>query len=388
MPAWAYSALTRSVLPPADRPPYLTLLRIDVTGLGLSHVLPGGGATTTALRYRLLTLAGASRGDVVTATAIQGAGMAVVLALVFITGLLWTLPAHPDNPYLLGTALVAIALLVTVTAAAALLISRPEPTTRRILSLTAVVPHLPQQAVRQLSRTLVTRAHGPHHRPSADRHHDRVGERQLDLRRGLALGVPAGLRPGRGARRAAPRLWTRRLLALLPLTPGGLGLVEGTLVAVLVAFGAPHAYALLGVTTWRLAEFWLPIPLSALSYLSLRAGPLRPHHLPGRPVIPRPDHPLARPEHLPEPEHRVAGRAEQGTLRALPACRWRQGPSGHSGRRRMTRERQENNKDRELSAPSVTKTRMLICAAEALRGLMTLPRTRWPTVWTVDRHRR
>ncbi|MFZ0159849.1 MAG: lysylphosphatidylglycerol synthase transmembrane domain-containing protein, partial [Kineosporiaceae bacterium] len=299
----SYSALTRSVLPSADRPPYLTLLRIDVTGLGLSHVLPGGGATTTALRYRLLTLAGASRGDVVTATAIQGAGMAVVLALVFITGLLWTLPAHPDNPYLLGTALVAIALLVTVTAAAALLIRRPEPTTRRILSLAAVVPHLPQQAVRQLSRTLVTRLTALTTDPrltattigwaSANWTFDAASLWVFLRAFGQAEGLE-GLLLGYGL---------AGLLALLPLTPGGLGLVEGTLVAVLVAFGAPHAYALLGVTTWRLAEFWLPIPLSALAYLSLRAGPLRPHHLPGRPVIPRPDHPLARPEHLPEPEH-------------------------------------------------------------------------------------
>jgi hypothetical protein len=51
--------------------------------------------------------------------------------------------------------------------------------------------------------------------------------------------------------------------------------VEGTLVSVLVGFGIPHAHAVLGVITWRLAEFWLPIPLSALTYLSLRTGTLR-----------------------------------------------------------------------------------------------------------------
>jgi cation diffusion facilitator family transporter len=38
----SYSMLTRCVLPPANRPSLWTVLRIDVTGLGVSHVLPGG----------------------------------------------------------------------------------------------------------------------------------------------------------------------------------------------------------------------------------------------------------------------------------------------------------------------------------------------------------
>jgi uncharacterized protein (TIRG00374 family) len=66
------------------------------------------------------------------------------------------------------------------------------------------------------------------------------------------------------------------LLALLPITPGGLGLVEGTLISILVGFGTPHPNAVLGVITWRLAEFWLPIPLGALMYVSLRTGALAP----------------------------------------------------------------------------------------------------------------
>jgi hypothetical protein len=76
------------------------------------------------------------------------------------------------------------------------------------------------------------------------------------------------------------------VLALVPVSPGGLGIVEGTLVSLLVGFGTSHAQAVLGVITWRLAEFWLPIPLAALTYLSLRTGTLRHHRLPARPVIP------------------------------------------------------------------------------------------------------
>jgi uncharacterized protein (TIRG00374 family) len=63
------------------------------------------------------------------------------------------------------------------------------------------------------------------------------------------------------------------VLAALPITPGGLGIVEGVLIPTLVGFGAPAAAVALAVPTYRLAQFWLPIPLGGLAYLSLRVGP-------------------------------------------------------------------------------------------------------------------
>jgi hypothetical protein len=63
------------------------------------------------------------------------------------------------------------------------------------------------------------------------------------------------------------------VLAVLPITPGGLGVIEGVLVPTLVGFGAPRGVAILGVITYRLVNFWLPIPVGALSYLSLRVEP-------------------------------------------------------------------------------------------------------------------
>jgi uncharacterized protein (TIRG00374 family) len=54
--------------------------------------------------------------------------------------------------------------------------------------------------------------------------------------------------------------------AALPITPGGLGIVEGVLVPVLVAFQTPRGIAVLGVVAFRLATFWLPIPIGFASY--------------------------------------------------------------------------------------------------------------------------
>ncbi len=62
------------------------------------------------------------------------------------------------------------------------------------------------------------------------------------------------------------------ILAVIPLTPSGLGVVELTIVAVLKGFGVPGGVAAAGVLSWRLVNFWLPIPFGGASYLSLRFG--------------------------------------------------------------------------------------------------------------------
>jgi uncharacterized protein (TIRG00374 family) len=66
------------------------------------------------------------------------------------------------------------------------------------------------------------------------------------------------------------------VLAVLPITPGGLGVVEATLTSILVGFGTPRGAATLGVVAYRLINFWLPIPLGGVSYLSLQVERARP----------------------------------------------------------------------------------------------------------------
>ncbi|HEY2214782.1 MAG TPA: flippase-like domain-containing protein, partial [Acidimicrobiales bacterium] len=60
------------------------------------------------------------------------------------------------------------------------------------------------------------------------------------------------------------------ILAVIPITPGGLGVVEVTVVSILTGFGVPVAAASAGVLAWRLVNFWLPIPFGGAAYLSLR----------------------------------------------------------------------------------------------------------------------
>jgi uncharacterized protein (TIRG00374 family) len=50
------------------------------------------------------------------------------------------------------------------------------------------------------------------------------------------------------------------------VTPGGLGFVETGLTTLLVLAGADTDQAVVGTLLYRLASFWIPIPLGALAW--------------------------------------------------------------------------------------------------------------------------
>ena len=65
------------------------------------------------------------------------------------------------------------------------------------------------------------------------------------------------------------------IAAVVPITPGGLGIVEGVYIPTLIGFGLPRVTASLGVASYRFAQLFFPILLGGLLYLSLRVGPWR-----------------------------------------------------------------------------------------------------------------
>ena len=60
------------------------------------------------------------------------------------------------------------------------------------------------------------------------------------------------------------------LLALLPLTPGGLGFVEAGLVGTLTLAGVTGHDALAATLLYRIASYWLPLPAGAVAYVLFR----------------------------------------------------------------------------------------------------------------------
>ena len=63
-----------------------------------------------------------------------------------------------------------------------------------------------------------------------------------------------------------------RLVSALPITPGGVGVVELGLTAALVAAGAPEAGTVAAVLVYRALTYLLPIPFGIVLYLNWRRG--------------------------------------------------------------------------------------------------------------------
>jgi uncharacterized protein (TIRG00374 family) len=60
------------------------------------------------------------------------------------------------------------------------------------------------------------------------------------------------------------------VLGAIPFTPAGLGVIDTLTPVLLVGFGLTRSVAILGVLSWRLVNFWLPIPTGAAAYISLK----------------------------------------------------------------------------------------------------------------------
>jgi len=63
------------------------------------------------------------------------------------------------------------------------------------------------------------------------------------------------------------------VLAVIPILPGGLGIMDGAYLTVLVGFGIPSRLVVPAIATYRSAQYLMPIALGALAYASLRVGP-------------------------------------------------------------------------------------------------------------------
>ena len=123
------------------------------------------------------------------------------------------------------------------------------------------------------------------------------------------------------------------VLSSVPITPGGLGIVEGIYIPTLVGFGLSRSQATLGVISYRVAQYWLPILLGGLAYLSLRVGPWS---------IERPDR-LERLRVLAKDETEIfeSGLSEPSATaiaRPIRRCRWiaNRPAAGRTGRRGRT----------------------------------------------------
>jgi putative heme transporter len=269
----SYALLTQAVIPPETDPGLFKLFRVELTTLSVSHCVPGGSAAGSSVGYRLLTAAGVRRSDVGFALAAQSLGSAVVLNVIFWIALVVSIPVNGVSPLYFSAALVG-ALLVGAFIALVLLFSRGEQFAESVLRrITRRLPFVREEAVLSLFFRLAERL-------DTLVHQRRVLARAVGWATANWLFDAASLFVFVGAF----GYWVNpdgllvayglaNILAAVPLTPGGLGVIEALLTTTLVAFGTTRAVAILGVVAYRLVNFWLPIPLGGIAYLSLQVDP-------------------------------------------------------------------------------------------------------------------
>lgn len=266
----SYSGLTHALLPEDSRPTYPTVLAIDVTGNGFSHVVPGGGAVAAALRMRLLARAGVRPAKAVAAGAVEFAVTILWFVAAFVIGLIAAVPLPQTHPFVKTASVLTVVLMVTFGGLVAVLIVRPDQVVTVTHALARRLPLVHPNALERLVRAIIAQVRLVLGNPALSRRTLLwgLGYWAFDAA-SLYLSVLAfGAAPNPGGLITTYALVG--LIALLPITPGGLGLVEGVAVPVLVSFGTAHDAALLGVLTWRLFGFWLPIPVAGATYLWLR----------------------------------------------------------------------------------------------------------------------
>jgi uncharacterized protein (TIRG00374 family) len=262
----AYTGMTQQLLRPGPALPFGTQLRIDVTGYGMSHVLPGGGATAAGLRYRLMVTRGIPAAAGLSLAAVEAVMAAFGLLAVWLVGSVAALPRT-------GITTTTVA-LVTVCLIAVLVVHQLGIETRRVEARLAArwLLRLPTGVRQRVTTTLRRCRAAVADTPTVWQAVTwSAANWLLDAvclwvcLRAYGVVLPLEL--------VLIAYGVASTLGLLPITPGGIGVIEGVLVPGLIAAGAPADAALLGVLTWRLFQFWLPIPAAGVCWASL-AGPL------------------------------------------------------------------------------------------------------------------
>jgi uncharacterized protein (TIRG00374 family) len=245
----------------------------QLTGNALSRALPGGAATGGATMYQMLGRAGfdgPTASTALTAVGILSTATLFVLPVLALPAIVFGLAV--SSQLLQGAILGGVLGIFLLTGASILLVSDRvvrgvghvlDWLVRRVLRRPPPVPSLAQRLV--VSRDFVRSALAESWKraiPAA------LGNQLFDF---LALYV-ALLAVGSHVDPVLVLLAfvAGSALAMIPITPGGLGFVEAGLTGVLTLAGVTPEHAVLAVLLYRLFSYWLPLPAGLVASILFR----------------------------------------------------------------------------------------------------------------------
>jgi uncharacterized protein (TIRG00374 family) len=245
----------------------------QLTGNALSRALPGGAATGGTTMYQMLTRSGfegATTSTALTTVGLLSTATLFVLPVLALPAMLFGLAVRSE--LLQGAIFGGVLGIFLLTGASILLVSDRvvggagrvlDWFVRHVLRRAAPQPSMAEQLVR--SRDFVRAALAESWKravPAA------LGNQLFDF---LAL-YTSLLAVGS---RVDPVLVLLAFvagsaLAMIPLTPGGLGFVEAGLTGVLTLAGVTPDHAVLAVLLYRLFSYWMPLPSGLVASILFR----------------------------------------------------------------------------------------------------------------------
>jgi glycosyltransferase 2 family protein len=256
--------------------PFWEMLKITYVANTVNYVVSTGGLSGFAVRLYFFIRLSIPSGAAVTISLVQTFLTNVVLLLFVVTGFAYLLATHTLHGYALGTTAVLLFFFILAAAVAVLLLFH-RGLRRRTLFLAAEAAHW------FMHRFL------PRHKPARVR----IWRFQRNLNRGIEFLLE------RKRRMVAPTLWIIAdwvltllilygaflsvhypiplsyvvvgfavgiILSLVSFVPGGLGVMEGSMAAILASLSVPFETAVVAVLIFRVAYYVMPMIISVFFF--------------------------------------------------------------------------------------------------------------------------
>ena len=265
----SFFAVQKVALPGAS---WFAVVTSNLVGGALGRVIPGGAATAAAVQFQMLGQSGVSRARIATGVAAASVLLVAALAALPIITVPFVATGLKVPETLAQAALLGGVVFVFLFGLGSVLLGsdraigtagRAVGAVLRRVGRDALADGLPERLTGQ--RDLVRRALG---RGWPEALAGAVGRWIFDFLTLVAALEAAGARPNLAL--ALLAYTAAQLLAQIPITPGGLGVVEAGMTATLALAGVAGGAAAAAVLAYRLASYWLQLPLGLVAWVVFR----------------------------------------------------------------------------------------------------------------------
>ncbi len=247
---------------------WLPIVTSQLAGNAFSRVIPGGAAAGAALQFRMLSRAGfpgARIASGLTTSSLLNVAVLFALPVLALPALVGGAPVDPGLSQTIFVGVGALAVMFAIGSVffftnRALLVTGwiTERIANRVLRGRRSIRYLPARMLRE--RNMIRKTFG---RGWAKALLATIGRWGFDYLTLLGALVAIGADPDPSLVLLA--FVVAQILGMIPITPGGIGFVEAGLTATLALAGVNPGDAVVATLIYRLASYWLPLPIGLLA---------------------------------------------------------------------------------------------------------------------------